>query len=138
MTTGEHPAANTRARGARGGQGMKALPRIISMLVLTILVLGPLYWVTISAFKGREEIIRSVPTFWPETFTLSNFEKLFASTQYPVFLTNSLIVGVATTIVTVLISLAAAYGLYRLKVPGIMYDSSTIPAILPLPGTFSR
>lgn len=128
------PVRPTRARGATG-KTLKALPRIISMVVLTILVLGPLYWVTISAFKGREEIIRSVPTFWPETFTLSNFEQLFASTQYSVFLTNSLIVGIATTVVTVLISLAAAYGLYRLKVPGSGKIAGIVLLSYMIPGT---
>ncbi|WP_022885737.1 carbohydrate ABC transporter permease [Glaciibacter superstes] len=127
-------ARQTRKRGAKG-RGLAAVPRIVSMVVLTVLVLGPLYWVTISAFKGREEIIRSVPTFWPETFTLSNFEQLFTSTEYPVFLTNSLIVGVATTIVTVVISLAAAYGLYRLKVPGSGKIAGIVLLSYMIPGT---
>ena len=125
----------TSQRSRGGGRGVKALPRIISMVILTIIVLGPLYWVTISAFKGREEIIRSVPTFWPETFTLSNFQQLFMSTEYPVFLRNSLIVGVSTTVVTVLISLAAAYGLYRLKVPGSGKIAGIVLLSYMIPGT---
>ena len=125
----------TAQRSRGGGRGVKALPRIISMVILTIIGLGPLYWVTISAFKGREEIIRSVPTFWPETFTLSNFQQLFMSTEYPVFLRNSLIVGVSTTVVTVLISLAAAYGLYRLKVPGSGKIAGIVLLSYMIPGT---
>ena len=31
-----------------------AVPRALAMTVLTILVLGPLYWITTSAFKGRD------------------------------------------------------------------------------------
>lgn len=133
MTTATTTQAS-RQRGTRG-RGVKALPRIISMVVLSIVVLGPLYWVTISAFKGREEIIRSTPTFWPETFTLSNFEQLFMATEYPVFLRNSIIVGVATTVVTVLISLAAAYGLYRLKVPGSGKIAGIVLLSYMIPGT---
>jgi ABC-type glycerol-3-phosphate transport system permease component len=112
-----------------------AVPRIVAMVVLTLIVLGPLYWIAISAFKGREEIIRSTPTFWPETFTLSNFEKLFVSTEYPVFLTNSIIVAVATTVVTVIVSLAAAYGLYRLKVPGSGKIAGIVLLSYMIPGT---
>jgi ABC-type glycerol-3-phosphate transport system permease component len=111
------------------------VPRILAWIVLTIIVLGPLYWITISAFKGREEIIRSTPTFWPETFTLSNFEQLFMSTDYPVFLTNSIIVAVATTVVTVIVSLAAAYGLYRLKVPGSGKIAGAVLLSYMIPGT---
>ena len=49
------------------GPSLAALPRTLAKAVLTIIVIGPLYWVTISAFKGREEIIRSTPTLVPET-----------------------------------------------------------------------
>ncbi|WP_308800018.1 carbohydrate ABC transporter permease [Agromyces silvae] len=112
-----------------------AVPRVVAWIVLTVIVLGPLYWIAISAFKGREEIIRSTPTFWPETFTLSNFEQLFMSTEYPVFLTNSIIVAVATTVVTVIVSLAAAYGLYRLKVPGSGKIAGIVLLSYMIPGT---
>lgn len=112
-----------------------AAPRALAMAVLTVLVLGPLYWITISAFKGREEIIRSTPTFFPETWTLSNFERLFMATEYSTFLRNSLIIAVATTAVTVIVSLAAAYGLYRLKVPGSGKIAAVVLLSYMIPGT---
>lgn len=114
---------------------LTALPRTAAMTILTLVVLGPLYWVTISAFKGREEIIRSTPTLVPETFTLSNFEQLFQATQYPVFLRNSVIVAVGTTVVTLLFSLGAAYGLYRLKVPGSGRIAAAVLLSYLIPGT---
>lgn len=112
-----------------------AVPRALAMTVLTVLVLGPLYWITTSAFKGREEIIRSTPTFFPETWTLSNFERLFMATEYSTFLRNSLIIAVATTVVTVVVSLAAAYGLYRLKVPGSGKIAAVVLLSYMIPGT---
>lgn len=125
----------TRRSSISPRQRLNAVPRLVSMSLLTVIVLGPLYWITISAFKGREEIIRSTPTFWPETFTLSNFERLFASTQYSVFLTNSIIVAVSTTVVTVVVSLAAAYGLYRLNVPGSGKIAGIVLLSYMIPGT---
>ncbi|MFH5823830.1 carbohydrate ABC transporter permease [Georgenia sp. AZ-5] len=108
-----------RAQGAvTATRPARSIPRILAMVVISILVLGPLYWITISAFKTREEIIRSTPTLFPETWTLANFQDLFAATAYPTFLSNSLIVALATTVVTIVVSVAAAYGLYRLRVPG--------------------
>jgi multiple sugar transport system permease protein len=112
-----------------------AVPRVLAMTVLTVLVLGPLYWITTSAFKGREEIIRATPTFFPETWTLSNFERLFMATEYSTFLRNSLIIAVATTVVTVVVSLAAAYGLYRLKVPGSGKIAAGVLLSYMIPGT---
>jgi len=117
------------------GPSLTALPRTLAKAVLTIIVIGPLYWVTISAFKGREEIIRSTPTLVPETFTLSNFEQLFQATDYPIFLRNSAIVAVGTTVVTLLLSLGAAYGLYRLRVPGGGRIAAAILLSYLIPGT---
>lgn len=117
------------------GPSLAALPRTLAKAVLTIIVIGPLYWVTISAFKGREEIIRSTPTLVPETFTLSNFEQLFQATDYPIFLRNSAIVAVGTTVVTLLLSLGAAYGLYRLRVPGGGRIAAAILLSYLIPGT---
>lgn len=111
------------------------IPRILAMIVMTFVVLGPLYWVTISAFKPREEIIRTTPTLFPESWTLSNFERLFRSTEYSTFLANSLIISIATTLVTVIVSLAAAYGLYRLKVPGSGKIAAGVLLSYMIPGT---
>ncbi|MGC4152097.1 MAG: carbohydrate ABC transporter permease [Propionicimonas sp.] len=113
----------------------RATPPVIGMVLFTILVLGPLYWVVMSSFKNRQEIIQRVPTWFPHEPTLSNFEKLFTTTQYPVFLSNSLIIGLATTAVTLLVSLAAAYGLYRLRVPGSNKIAGIVLLSYMIPGT---
>lgn len=120
--------------------------RLLAMAFLTALVFGPLYWVAMSAFKGPKEIIRQVPTLFPVEPTGSNFERLLLATEYSTFLTNSLIVAVATTVGTIVVSLSASYGLYRLKVPGadrlagIILLSYMIPGtllIVPLYGTLA-
>ncbi|MCW5952130.1 MAG: carbohydrate ABC transporter permease, partial [Propionibacteriaceae bacterium] len=67
--------------------------------------------------------------------TLSIFEKLFTTTHYPVFRCNSLIIGLATTAVTLLVSLAAAYGLYRLRVPGSNKIAGIVLLSYMIPGT---
>lgn len=93
-------------------------PRLVTMTVLTLLVLGPLYWITASSFKGRQEIIRSNPTLIPEDPTLANFRQLFIATDFPTYLANSLVVALLTALFSSVISLAAGYGLYRLRIPG--------------------
>lgn len=112
-----------------------ALPRWAGMTVFTIIVLGPLYWVTASAFKTRDEINSATPTLFPHHFTLTNFQNLFRSTDYPTFLKNSTIIGLATTAVTVVFSLAAAYGLYRLRVPGSGKIAGIVLISYMIPGT---
>ena len=114
---------------------LERLPRLLTWAVLTVIVLGPLYWVTISAFKDREEILRSTPTLFPANPTLENFRQLFGSTDYPSYLTNSFVVALLTALFTVLVSFAAAYGLYRLRVPGGNKVAGLILVAYMIPGT---
>lgn len=120
--------------------------KIFAMVFISVLVFGPIYWVFMSAFKGPEEIIRRVPSFFPENPDFSNFERLFLATEYSTFLTNSVIVAAGTMIGTIVVSLFAAYGLYRLQVPGggaiagVILLSYMIPGtllIVPLYGTLT-
>lgn len=111
------------------------IPAALAMLILSILVIGPLYWVVSSAFKTRQEILQATPTWFPQSFTLSNFEQLFLTTDYAVYLRNSIIVAIATTAVTLVVSLAAAYGLYRLRVPGSGKIAGIVLLSYMIPGT---
>ena len=111
------------------------LPRLLTWIALTLIVLGPLYWITVSAFKDREEILRSTPTLFPHSPTLENFRQLFGSTDYPRYLTNSVIIALLTALFTVLVAFAAAYGLYRLRVPGGNTVDGSILVAYMIPGT---
>ncbi|MQA06343.1 MAG: ABC transporter permease subunit [Streptosporangiales bacterium] len=110
-------------------------PRLIAMTAMTILVLGPLYWVTASSFKGRQEIIRNDPTLVPEDPTLENFRQLFTATDYPTYLTNSFVVALLTALLSTLVSVAAGYGLYRLRIPGNNKVAVLILVAYMIPGT---
>lgn len=90
----------------------------LGWLFFVVVVLGPLYWITSASFKNPDEIIKRVPTPWPENFSLGNYEYLFLSTPYPTYLLNSLLVAVATTLATVVIVTLAGYAMYRLRVRG--------------------
>ncbi|MDG4832800.1 carbohydrate ABC transporter permease [Solwaraspora sp. WMMD1047] len=111
------------------------LPRLVTWTVLTVVVLGPLYWVTMSAFKDREEILRTTPTLIPTDPTLDNFRELFTATDYPSYLTNSFIIALLTALFTILVSFCAAYGLYRLRVPGGNKVAGLILVAYMIPGT---
>jgi len=113
----------------------RALPSTVAMAVITLVVLGPLYWIVMSSFKGRAEIIRPTPTWFPETFTLDSYRKLFGATEYPLYLGNSTVVALGTTAATLLVSLAAAYGLYRLQVPGSGKIAALVLLSYMIPGT---
>jgi multiple sugar transport system permease protein len=128
MTTGpERPPARRSLAGPAG--------RYLAIAVLTVLVLGPLYWITSSAFKGRQEILQTAPTLVPLAPTVENFQDLFTATDFPGYLWNSLVVAVLTVVFSTLVSVAGAYGLYRLRVPGNNKIAGAVLLSYMVPGT---
>jgi ABC-type glycerol-3-phosphate transport system permease component len=109
--------------------------RYLTIAALTVLVLGPLYWITSSAFKGRQEILQPAPTLVPLAPTVENFQDLFTTTDFPGFLWNSVVVALLTVLFSTLVSLAGAYGLYRLRVPGHNKIAGAVLLSYMVPGT---
>lgn len=100
----------------------KKLTGIGRFLVLTIFLLFvvlPIYWLIVTAFKTAPEIINAQEvTYFPKTFTLSNFNELFKMYNYWQLLKNSLIVSVSTGICITLLSILGGYGLARYNFRG--------------------
>ena len=126
-------AAMPRSQIRRSPAG--PIARYLAIAVLTVLVLGPLYWITSSAFKGRQEILQTTPTPVPLAPTVENFQDLFTTTDFPAFLGNSLVVAAFTVLFSTLVSLAGAYGLYRLRVPGSNKIAAAVLLSYMVPGT---
>lgn len=110
-------------------------PRWLAMTGLAVLVLGPLYWVAASSLKGREEVLRSTPTIFPENVTFANFRQLLTATDYGTYLTNSMAVALLTSAATVVVSFLGAYGLYRLRIPGGDKIAGLVLLAYMIPGT---
>jgi multiple sugar transport system permease protein len=90
----------------------------LSVAILLFLVIGPFYWIFSASVKAPQEIIAQTPTLFPNSFTLQHYDKLLASSNFPRYLVNSSIVALLTMAITVVLSVMAAYGLYRLQFPG--------------------
>lgn len=82
--------------------------------IAVLLVLFPIYWMIITSLKLPREIYR-VPSLWPKTFTLNNFQDLLADGQFVLAIRNSLIVSTIVTLISVTISSFAAYSMVRFR-----------------------
>jgi multiple sugar transport system permease protein len=86
------------------------------LLVIVLAVADlPLLWIILTAFKPDSEIIAFPPTIIPTQVTLENFTNLFLISPFGSYLTNSLIVATATTVLTVVLCTVAAYSLTRFR-----------------------
>jgi multiple sugar transport system permease protein len=75
----------------------------------------PLLWMLSTAFKGPRELVELHPSLIPTHPTLHNFVTAFTSQGLARSAWNSLQVAVAASVLTVLVSLPAAYALARFR-----------------------
>ena len=120
---------------------------ILSVLFLT-LFLFPIYWMAVTSVKPQTEIFANPPAFVPSSIDLAAWNaRIFNNPAIPRYFLNSLIVGVGTTLLTLVLATPAAYGLAHLPIRGkwafilISLSSLMFPAIMlatPLFVIFSR
>ena len=77
---------------------------------------SPFIWMLITMFKQDKDLYRSAnnPFLFNEPPTLEHLDLLINGTNFPVFLRNSIFIGVLVVIITLAISIPAAYSLARL------------------------
>jgi len=85
------------------------------MLVWTLV---PFYWMIATSLKKDREIYGFEATLIPHQPTLANYARLFAKTPFILYLRNSTIIAVGTTIASLVFGTLGAYALARLRFPG--------------------
>ena len=96
----------------------RPVTRVLQYLALGgyLVFLGfPLLWMLSTAFKGPRELVELHPSLVPSHPTLDNFVTAITTQGLGRSAWNSLQVSVAASVLTVLISLPAAYALARLR-----------------------
>jgi multiple sugar transport system permease protein len=90
----------------------------------TVVIIGSIWMVfpfldmIMGSFKGVAEYNKLHYTFFPETFTFSNYVKAYEQLNMGMLFKNSIIRSVVTTIIVLLTSSMAAYALTKLKFKG--------------------
>jgi multiple sugar transport system permease protein len=77
----------------------------------------PLYWMALTSFKTNQEIesLKGIPFIIHSTPTLSHYIDLFTKTNFLLFFQNTFVISVLVTIISLAISILAAYALTRLR-----------------------
>lgn len=88
--------------------GLYALT-IVSLVVIAF----PLYWLAITSVKIGQETATWPPVFIPSQVTLENYYAVFQVEGVTQFAANSLIVALASTVLTTLLGSMAAYSLSK-------------------------
>ncbi len=120
-----------RAQRAQLGMGL----RMLLMLPLLFFVLFPFYWIIITSFKTDLQIQQYTSIFWPEPWTLEQFQTLLTKTPYLLWFRNTVIVAVSSTVVSVALAALAGYALARLKFTGAHTLTTVLLITYLLPGS---
>lgn len=112
----------------------------IPLALYAIFLLLPFYWMILTTFKAREELLNTPNPFWIFHATLDHVVGLLTQTAFLHWFANTLFVSVGSTILTVFVSYITAYAIIRLRFPGSEVFSTAIvlayivpPAILFIP-----
>lgn len=88
------------------------------VIILLIFALFPIYWTLNTAFKPLGEFLTYPPTFLPSKFTLENFDLALNQFGGKESLLDSSLVALGTFVVSMLVSIPAAYSLARYRTGG--------------------
>ena len=91
----------------------------LGLAALVIWGLAPFYWMVVTAFRDVGYTFDTTP--WPTHVTLDNFRTAFSTgrgNHFGAALGHSIVVGIVTTVVAMLVGVFASYAMARLQFPG--------------------
>lgn len=78
----------------------------------------PVFWMFLNSFKPNSEIFAFPPKIISENFTLAGYNAIFSNPEKVRFFTNSYIVSISVTLLTLLVAIQAAYAFSRFNFKG--------------------
>lgn len=97
-------------------------PRVFGLYLpltaILLFLLFPFYWTFVTSIKPESELYGAVVTYWPQMPTFESYRKLFVDFNFLRPMGNSLLVAVITTVLTIFVSVLAAYAFSRYDFKG--------------------
>ena len=116
---------------------MKVIAQILLYLflgIMALIIVFPFYWMIISSLKTIPEYESAVPTLFPETIVWANYsEAIKVANLYNLF-KNTVIVGVVSTLLSLVITVITAFVFARLEFKGRDALFALLLATMMIPG----
>ena len=88
------------------------------VIVSLIFFLLPMIWIIYCSFRTQASIFTGRVVSLLSELTLENYQTIFAVTDYPSYFFNSFKIAISVTLLSLVFSVAGAYGLSRFKIRG--------------------
>ena len=143
-------AAAAAGRPADDSEGMSYLSTLpqrvvrvyMPLALIVVVLLFPFYWMTMTAIKPKEQLLDldTHNPFYTLNPTFEHIRDLLFKTDYPLWLWNTMSIAVASTILSLIASVFAAYAITRIRFTGSQWVGGAIflaylvpPSILFIP-----
>lgn len=104
------------------------------LIIMALVILFPFYWMINSSLKDLMEYRQSVPTFWPKKVIWTNYADAFNTARLGQLFLNTLLVGVVSTILSLVITVLSAFAFARLEFKGKGFLFAALLATMMIPG----
>lgn len=124
-----------QARGSRRASSLvSGLGSGVALAGLLVFVLGPLYWIAVTAFKSEGQVVMRDHDLWPTPWTLEQFGALFTNQPFGRWYLNTMLVSAASTAVALVCAALGGYALARLRFRGAQGFTVTVLLTYVMPG----
>jgi multiple sugar transport system permease protein len=90
----------------------------IALLLGSVIMLAPVFWMVSTSLKERAQIFRYPPVWIPNPFVWSNYPDALNAVPFDRYVVNTVIICVANILGVLISSSIAAYAFARLRFPG--------------------
>ncbi len=104
------------------------------LFLIAIIVLFPFYWMIISSLKSLNEYNLPVPTLFPREILWHNYVKALNTANLGTLFMNTVVVGIVSTILSLVITVLSAFAFARLEFKGKNALFAALLATMMIPG----
>lgn len=106
-----------------------------ALLVGVLVMATPFAWTLLASFKENADIFRAPVRFWPRVWTTDNYRGLISGDQIPFIrqFTNSAIIAVGQTILSVILASLAGFGFAKYQFIGkkVLFGLTLLTLMIP-------
>ena len=104
------------------------------LIILAFIMVFPFYWMINSSLKSLDEYYLTKPTFFPNEIVWTNYGDAWESANFGRYMINTVIVGVVSTVLSLIITIFSAFAFARLKFKGRDGLFAVLLATMMIPG----
>ncbi len=104
------------------------------LIIMALIVVFPFYWMIISSLKSTTEYRFPVPTLFPQHIMWVNYIEAFTAANLGRLFLNTVIVGLVSTVLSLVITVLSAFAFARLEFKGRDTMFALLLATMMIPG----